>query len=32
MYDINGDGVVNIADARRLVLFFTNPRGLGCPL
>lgn len=30
-HDLNGDGVVNIADARRLVLFFTNPGGAPCP-
>jgi spore coat protein A len=29
-YDLNGDGVVNIADARRVILFFTNPRGAAC--
>jgi len=29
-YDLNGDGVVNIADARRVMLFFTNPRGAAC--
>ena len=30
IYDVNGDGVVNIADARKLVLFFTNPGGASC--
>ena len=29
-YDINGDGKVNIADARSLVLLFTHPRGAAC--
>ena len=29
-YDLNGDGTVNIADVRRLVLFFTNPGGASC--
>ena len=29
-YDINQDGVVNIADARRLVVLFTNPGGVAC--
>ena len=30
-YDLNKDGVVNIADARYLVTKFTNPRGAACP-
>ena len=30
-HDLNGDGVVNIADARFLVTRFTNPRGAACP-
>ena len=29
-YDLNGDGKVNIADARYLVTLFTNPRGAPC--
>jgi len=29
-YDLNGDGVVNILDARKLVLSFTHPTGI-CP-
>jgi Dockerin type I domain len=29
-YDLNGDGSVNIADARYLVTLFTNPRGAPC--
>jgi hypothetical protein len=29
-YDLNGDGVVNIADARKLALSFTNPGGAKC--
>ncbi len=29
-FDLNGDGVVNIADARFLVTLFTNPRGAAC--
>lgn len=29
-YDLNGDGTVNIADARYLVTLFTNPRGAAC--
>ena len=29
-YDLNGDGAVNIADARYLVTIFTNPRGAPC--
>lgn len=29
-YDLNGDGVVNIADARKLTLSFTNPGGAKC--
>ena len=28
--DLNGDGVGNIADARRLVLYFDNPFGQAC--
>ena len=28
VFDPNGDGVVNIADAHRLVLLFSRPRGL----
>jgi len=28
--DLNGDGVVNIADARKLVTLFTNERGRSC--
>jgi hypothetical protein len=30
MYDVNGDGVVNIADARAVVVHFTNPGGEWC--
>lgn len=30
VYDLNNDGVVNIADARFLVTRFTNPRGAAC--
>ena len=30
-YDLNKDGLVNIADARYLVTKFTNPRGVACP-
>ena len=30
-YDLNGDGLVNIADARKLVLLFANPNGTPCP-
>jgi hypothetical protein len=30
-YDLNGDGNVDIADARTLVLRFTNPGGAPCP-
>jgi len=30
LYDLNGDGVVNILDARKLVLSFTHPTG-ACP-
>jgi hypothetical protein len=30
LYDLNGDGIVNIADARYLVTLFTNPRGAAC--
>ncbi|BHH85989.1 golvesin C-terminal-like domain-containing protein [Desulforhopalus sp. 52FAK] len=29
-YDLNNDGVVNIADARYLVTLFDNPRGASC--
>jgi hypothetical protein len=29
-YDLNDDGVVNIADSRKLVTLFTNPRGAAC--
>lgn len=29
-YDLNGDGAVNIADARYLTTLFTNPRGASC--
>jgi hypothetical protein len=29
-YDLNGDGSVNIADARWLALQFTNPGGVSC--
>jgi hypothetical protein len=29
-FDLNGDGEVNIADARRLVTLFSNPRGVPC--
>jgi hypothetical protein len=29
-YDLNGDGKVDVADARFLVLHFTNPGGLPC--
>ncbi len=29
-YDLNGDGKVNIADSRKLVTLFTNPRGAAC--
>lgn len=29
-YDLNGDGKVNIADSRKLVTLFTNPRGVAC--
>jgi hypothetical protein len=29
-YDLNGDEVVNISDARYLVTQFTNPRGAAC--
>jgi hypothetical protein len=29
-YDLNDDGVVNIADARYLATLFTNPRGGAC--
>ena len=31
-YDLNGDGVVNVADARVLVLSFTNPGGTACAI
>jgi FtsP/CotA-like multicopper oxidase with cupredoxin domain len=30
LYDINGDGKVDVADARKLVLLFTNPGGAAC--
>lgn len=30
VYDLNGDGKVNIADSRKLVTLFTNPRGVAC--
>jgi hypothetical protein len=30
MYDVNGDGVVTIADARAVVVHFTNPGGEWC--
>ena len=30
VYDLNGDGKVNIADSRKLVTLFTNPRGAAC--
>jgi hypothetical protein len=30
IYDLNSDGVVNIADARYLALLFTNPNGAPC--
>ncbi len=29
-YDVNNDNAVNIADARRIVTRFTNPRGAAC--
>ena len=29
-HDLNGDGMVNRADARTLVGLFTNPRGAAC--
>jgi hypothetical protein len=32
LYDLNSDGKVDIADARFLVLHFTNPGGWSCPL
>lgn len=31
VHDLNGDGIVNISDARYLVTLFTNPRGAPCP-
>jgi len=31
LFDLNGDGAVNRADARTLVGLFTNPRGASCP-
>jgi hypothetical protein len=31
VYDLNGDGGVNRADARTMVSLFTNPRGEQCP-
>jgi len=30
-FDLNQDGIVNIADARNLVLLFSEPRGAACP-
>ncbi len=30
-HDLNGDGRVNVADARTLIRLFTNPRGAPCP-
>jgi hypothetical protein len=30
VYDLNGDGKVNIVDSRKLVTLFTNPRGAAC--
>jgi hypothetical protein len=30
-FDLNGDGQVNIADARKLTLLFNNPQGAPCP-
>jgi sugar lactone lactonase YvrE len=30
IYDLNGDGPVNIADSRKLTLLFTNPQGASC--
>ena len=30
IYDLNGDGVLNIADARYMVSLFSNPRGAAC--
>jgi WD40 repeat protein len=30
IYDLNGDGLVNIADSRKLTLLFTNPQGATC--
>jgi hypothetical protein len=30
IYDLNGDGAVNIADARYLAMLFTNPNGAPC--
>jgi hypothetical protein len=30
MFDLNGDGSVNIADARKLVVLFSNQSGLSC--
>ncbi len=29
-FDMNGDGQVNIADARQMAVLFTNPRGAAC--
>jgi fibro-slime domain-containing protein len=29
-HDLNGDGKVNVADSRKLVTLFTNPRGAAC--
>ncbi len=31
LYDLNGDGAVNIADGRMLVTLFSEPRGQACP-
>lgn len=31
LFDFNSDSNVNIADARKLVTRFTNPRGVSCP-
>jgi hypothetical protein len=30
IYDLNGDGKVDIADARFLILYFTDPGGASC--
>jgi hypothetical protein len=29
-FDLNEDGVFNIADARKLVTLFSQPRGVAC--